>query len=1091
MNLSIFKWWSLKTKMTIFTLTIFLISIWSLAFYASQLLYKDMQRLSGDQQYSTASYIAAAVNEELENRLESMRGISDEVTPAILANPTLLQELLEKHPFFQSLFNGGTYITGMDGTATASLPLSADRIGVNYMDRDHIVTALKKGKATISRPYVGRMLHVPIFSMATPIRDPQGEVIGALTGVVDLSKPNFLDKISENRYGKTGGYMLVAPQNRLIVTATDKSQILETLPAPGINPLMDRFIQGYEGSGVGTNTLGVEELVSAKGIPVAGWYVAVSQPTVSAFAPIHSMQERILLATILMTILVVGLTWWMLRHLLSPMAAAVKYLAIPSNTNQAPHTLQITHQDEIGDLIGGFNQLLETLAQRDEALRANRKQLSDIIKFLPTATLAIDKDGRVIIWNEAIEQMTGIPAAEMLGKNDYAHSIPFHGEAKPLLLNLIIEDNSEMSLPYHHIIHKNDILSAEVFCSALYDNKGAWVFAKAAPLHDQDGNIIGAIESVRDITERKLAETYGAIGREILHILNEPGDLRNAVQRVLAILKSQTGFDAVGIRLQEGEDYPYFVQDGFSSDFLAKENSLMARTMDGDLCRDQEGRVKLECICGLVLSGKIDPTNPLFTLGGSCWTNDSNLLLEISSSDDPRLNPRNQCVYYNYASVALVPIRDKERIIGLIQFNDRRKEAFTLSMIEHLESIATHLGAALMRKQTEEETKALQSQLLQAQKMEAIGTLAGGIAHDFNNILGAIIGYTELATACIPQEAEATRHLGKVMNASERAATLVKQILAFSRQANIEKIPLKPRQIVEEAIKLLRPSLPSTIKINQKIDTATKSILADPTQVHQILMNLCTNAFHAMEQTGGTLEITLQDTSLASEDLQHKPEIQPGAFVLLSVRDTGPGIPQKIRDKIFDPYFTTKAAGKGTGMGLAITLGIITSYGGFLTCESEIGKGTVFEIYFPAINQEIASNVGSVEISLPGTEHILLVDDELLLADLGTMILEGLGYTVTMRTSSLEALALFQSQPEQFDAVITDQTMPDMTGMDLAKRMLQIRPELPIILCTGYSNLITGEEAKAEGVKGFIEKPMTKKAIATLLRKILDDRSRS
>ncbi len=1085
MNFNIFKLRSLKTKMTIFTLAIFLISIWSLAFYASHLLYKDIQRLSGDQQFSTVSYIAAAVNEELRNRLESLSEISKEITPSILANPTSLQVLLEKHPVFQSLFNGGTYITGTEGSAKASLPLSADRIGVNYMDRDHIVAALMEGKATISRPYVGRMLHVPIFSMATPIRDAQGKVIGALTGVVDLSKPNFLDKISDNHYGKTGGYMLVAPQNRLIVTATDKSRIMETLPVPGINPLVDRFIQGYEGSGIGTYTHGVEELVSAKGIPVAGWYVAVSQPTVSAFAPIHSMQQRILLAAILMTILVIGLTWWMLRHLLSPMVAAAKYLAIPSNTIQAPQALHITHQDEIGDLIGGFNQLLATLAQRDEALRANRKQLSDIIRFLPTATLAVDQEGCVIIWNEAIEQMTGIPAAEMLGKNNYAYSIPFYGAAGPLLLDLILEGSSEIPAPYINIIHKNDNLSAEVFCSALYGNKGAWVFAKAAPLHDQDGNIIGAIESVRDITERKLAETYGAIGREVLHILNEPAELRIAVQRVLTTLKTRTGFNAVGLRLLEGKDYPYFVQEGFPSDFLLKENTLVEYTADGDICRDKDGNVKLECTCGLVLSGKTDSANPLFTPGGSFWTNDSKPLLDIPASDDPRLNPRNQCIYYNYASVALVPIRDKERIIGLIQFNDRRKEVLTLNIVEHMESIATHLGAALIRKHTEEETKALQSQLLQAQKMEAIGTLAGGIAHDFNNILGAILGYTELANDCIPHESEATGHLSKVLKASERAATLVKQILAFSRQANIEKIPMKPRQIVEEAIKLLRPSLPSTIKIKQNIEMTTKSILADPTQVHQILMNLCTNAFHAMEQTGGTLEITLEDCSLSQKELPQLSEIQPGSFVLLSVRDTGPGIPPEIRDKIFDPYFTTKSQGKGTGMGLAITLGIITSYNGFVTCESVIGKGTVFEIYFPTIEQEIAFNVQPDEVAPLGTEHILLVDDEVMLADLGIEMLERLGYTVTMRTSSLDALALFQGHPEQFDAVITDQTMPDMTGMDLARQMLQIQPELPIILCTGYSNLISEKQAKAEGIKGFIEKPMTKKEIGTLLRKVL------
>jgi len=725
--------------------------------------------------------------------------------------------------------------------------------------------------------------------------------------------------------------------------------------------------------------------------------------------------------------------------------------------------------------------------QAEETLRTNRQRLSDIVKFLPTATLAIDKQGQVIIWNEAMEQMTGIPAAEMLGQGDYAYSIPFYGEAQPQLLNLMFEDHHEIAARYPHITREGDTLGVEVFCPALYSDKGAWVFAKASPLYDQDGSIIGAIESVRDITERKQAESYGALGREVLHLLNHPGDFRTAIQRVLTVLKTRTGFDAVGIRLQVGDDYPYFVQEGFSADFLQTANTLTARTADDEICRDQNGNVMLECACGLVLSGRTDPTDPLFTPGGSCWTNDATLLLNLATCDDPRLKPRNQCAHANYASVALIPIRDKEKIIGLMQFNDRRKDVFTSSMIEILEGTATHLGAALIRKQTEEETQALQAQLLQAQKMEAIGTLAGGIAHDFNNILGAILGYAEIARDCIPPESEAIGYLGKVLLASERAATLVKQILAFSRQGNIDRMPLKPSHIVKEAIKLLRPSLPSTITINQKVEAATSFILADPTQVHQILMNLCTNAFHAMEQTGGTLEITLEDRELFRDNLQHKPELEPGMFVVLSVRDSGPGIPLAIRDKIFDPYFTTKEAGKGTGLGLAIIHGIITGYGGFVTCESEIGKGTIFEIFFPAIEEQVDSEIKSSKRTPSGNEHILLIDDEKMLVDVGKTMLERLGYVVTVRTSSLQALTLFQNHPAQFDAVITDQTMQGLTGMELAWKMLRIRPDLPIILCTGYSNLVDEEQAKHSGIKGFAMKPFTKQEIALLLRKVLDD----
>ncbi len=378
MNFNVFQWRSLKTKMTLFTLAIFLIGIWSLAFYANRALREDMQRLSGEQQFSTVSFIASVVNEELDNRLRSLENIAEQISPAMLINPATMQAFLEQRPVFQLLFNAGVLALSYDGTAIAEVPLSAERIGVNYMDRNHVATALKEGKATIGRPVIGRKLQAPIVGMTVPIRDAQGKAIGALTGVTDLGLPNFLDKITEGHYGKTGGYLLVAPQHRLIVVASDKSRIMEASPTPGIYPLIDRFMQGFEGTGVGVNPIGVEVLASAKGVPVAGWYVNVALPTEEAFSPIRALQQRILLAMIFVTLMVGWLTWWMLKRLLSPMLAAARALAILPDTDQPPQPLPITCHDEIGELIGGFNRLLETLVQREvekAELEARNRQL--------------------------------------------------------------------------------------------------------------------------------------------------------------------------------------------------------------------------------------------------------------------------------------------------------------------------------------------------------------------------------------------------------------------------------------------------------------------------------------------------------------------------------------------------------------------------------------------------------------------------------------------------------------------------------------------------------------------------------------------
>lgn len=390
------------------------------------------------------------------------------------------------------------------------------------------------------------------------------------------------------------------------------------------------------------------------------------------------------------------------------------------------------------------------------------------------------------------------------------------------------------------------------------------------------------------------------------------------------------------------------------------------------------------------------------------------------------------------------------------------------------------------RRQVEEERKRLEDQLMQVQKMEAIGTLAGGVAHDFNNILSAILGNVDLARNLTPTTSPVAKLLDKALTAIQRATLLVSQILAFSRQEDTKRQLLRVSPIIEEAIKLLRPLLPSTIDIIQQVEDDTETILADPTQIHQILMNLCTNAFHVMELSGGTLTISLKSTELSSEDLQQHPIMNHGRFVIITVGDTGPGIAPEVRERIFDPYFTTKEVGKGTGMGLAIVHGIVKSYDGFITVESELGEGTRFHIHLPAVEQTAPSLEVEEHTVTGGNERILLVDDEEIVADMSRSMLEHLGYKVTVFTNSVEAFSVFQQAPLLFDVVITDQTMPAMTGFELAQRMLTIRPDMPIIICTGYSKTLSEEKAQALGIRGFAMKPLAIKDISTLIRKVLD-----
>ena len=382
--------------------------------------------------------------------------------------------------------------------------------------------------------------------------------------------------------------------------------------------------------------------------------------------------------------------------------------------------------------------------------------------------------------------------------------------------------------------------------------------------------------------------------------------------------------------------------------------------------------------------------------------------------------------------------------------------------------------------------KELQEKLDHAQKMETIGTLAGGIAHDFNNILAIILGYADLSKDDAPAGSVLNGNLEQILNAGYRARELVKQILAFSRQSEMERIPLYPAIIIRESIKLLMSSIPTTIEISHHIDPECGVVHIDPTELQQILMNLCTNAFHAMEETGGTLHISLENKDLDDRDLSLEPELSAGPYVMLTVKDTGSGISPDIMERIFDPYFTTKEMGKGTGMGLAIVHGIISSNGGTIQIDTEPGKGTVFRVCLPIVDKEVDPIKETTKPLPTGQEQILFIDDDPLMADMGKHMLELLGYDVTVRKNSIEALQTFQNQPERFDLVITDQTMPGMTGVDLAKRMMQIRPGIPIILCTGYSSTISEEKAKVMGIREFAMKPLLRKEIAALIRKVLD-----
>lgn len=394
------------------------------------------------------------------------------------------------------------------------------------------------------------------------------------------------------------------------------------------------------------------------------------------------------------------------------------------------------------------------------------------------------------------------------------------------------------------------------------------------------------------------------------------------------------------------------------------------------------------------------------------------------------------------------------------------------------------------RMESDKQREKLESQLRQAQKMEAIGTLAGGIAHDFNNILSVIIGNAEILELG-DLSFNGKSEVAQILSASKRARQLVRQILAFSRQAQQQKMLMNLKPVVKETIDFLRASIPSTIKLEFYIKPDVEAVMADPTQMQQVLMNLCTNAAHAMEKNGGILTIELDTAIIAEEEVRIDPELEPGEYVRLAVSDTGHGIEPMLLQRIFDPYFTTKEPGKGTGLGLSVVHGIVKSMGGGIKVHSEVGKGTVFQILIPKAEGAVEKDVGLVKKMPFGTESILIVDDEMHLLETYQRMLGMLGYKAECRTSPVEALEAIRANPKKYDLVITDMTMPQMTGYVLAKRLMEIRGDLPVILCTGFSDQITEEKARSVGIYSFLLKPVLFHDLATTLRKVLDESRKS
>lgn len=772
--------------------------------------------------------------------------------------------------------------------------------------------------------------------------------------------------------------------------------------------------------------------------------------------------------------------------------------------------------------------------ETEEALRESQERLQLLISATPDCVQFKDGSGRWLIANEAALKIFQLEGVDYRGKKDSELSLSSESFRKDLLT---CEQTDELAWQSRTPIRSDEAITAPDGTEKVFD-------LIKVPLFHADGGRKGLIVLGRDVTERKQAElaieqeagqrrTLMEQSRDGIVTLDENGkvfEANRAFTDMLGYTMEEMAqlyvwdWDAQMSR-QELEEAVRLIDasgDHFASRHRRKDGTLI----DVDItttaivrgpqkrifcnCRDISERLKAEetlrererryrTVADYTYDWEywVQPDGSLAYVSPSCerltgfsageFIQNPGLMASIAHPDDrPWMDDHlNEC-------------RHQDRKICQKDFRivTRQGEVRWIShnCLPVQGDDGTYLGRRASnrdisdRMKVLEEKEKIEEQLRQSQKLEAIGTLAGGIAHDFNNILSPIIGYTEMALDEIPESDPARFGLNQVLHAAHRARDLVKQILAFSRQGEKNfMVPVDVSRIVKEALKLLRATLPSSIDIRQHTEKAM--VVADPTQIHQIVVNLCTNAAHAMENKG-VLDVTLLNAVLTEKDLSALSlfNLKPGRYIRLHISDTGSGITADTLPRIFEPYFTTKGVGKGSGLGLAVVHGIVKRHGGDIRVQSKPGKGSTFEVFIPA-TEEVQPPETRDSRALPGgSERILLVDDEPMITELGEKMLKRLGYQVSSVSGSPEALDLFRSNPAGFDLIITDYTMPRMSGTDLAREIKRIRTDIPVILCTGISEQLSEETIREAGIQKLAPKPLDKTQLAEIVRKVLDNR---
>ena len=1067
------EWHSLKTRITLATLVMFVLGIWSSVFYISRMLQGDMQRQLGDQQFSTTTLVAKGIDEELKFRINALEQYAKgRIVPSMLSNAVALQERLEGSPAILSMFNVGIFVTGVDGVAIASVPMSLGRVGTSYTERDFIAAAIREGRSTVGKPVMGKRTRSPLLVIAVAVRDAQGKVIGALAGVTDLSKPNFLDRTTESRYGKSGGYLLIAPQHNLIVTATNKSLVMQPLPAPGLNLMHDRYMQGYEGYGVAVSSRGVSELSAAKSIPAAGWFVAATLPTQEAFAPIDAMMQRVVLSTLVFSLLAGALTWWlitrMLRQQFAPMLSASRSLVAlaESDLPVVAHPLPVVSQDEIGEMVGGFNRLLDILRRRDEELRESHIRLQSVLDNSPALISIKNLQGNVILANQKFNLLDVPPLNELIGKSVF--DLFPQDVAQALWENDQAAVRADGPLELEEAVpHKDGTL--HIYLTLKF------------PVRNSVGKVFGTCAISTDITDRKQAEAM----------------VMRQARRAEALLQLP--------RLAEELDEQAFMQHSLT----------LAEGLTGSLVsfmhfvNDDEGTIELVAWSQQTIAhycqATFDRHYPVSSAG--VWADAVRQRAPVVCNDyasypGKKGLPGGHAELVRFVSV---PVIENGKVVMLTGVGNSAK-AYNEFDLESVQLLSNDVWRTVQRRRDQQdliqqkallETRVVQrtEALAAASKKAEAANIAksaflANMSHEIRTPMNGIIGMANILRreGVSPQQA---KRLDTIDASAQHLLSVINDVLDISKieadKLDLEEAPVIISSLLTNVCSILTERAKAKgIHLLIEIGQLPHNLLGDPTRLQQAVLNYAANAVKFTETGCVTLRARVQEETADVVRLRFE------------VTDTGIGIAPEALSKLFcafeqaDNSMTRKYG--GTGLGLAITRRLAELMGGEAGAESTPGVGSTF--WFTVTLKRMAERreadrpdsvaIADAETELRrryGGQHILIADDEPINREVAQIQLEEVGLLVDTAEDGVEAVAL--AQQNAYAAILMDMQMPNLNGVDAARqiRLLPDSRNIPIIAMT--ANAFSEDKALCieAGMNDFLTKPFKPDHLyATLLR---------